>query len=150
MVEILPSSLKTQTTLCWRQTFPFVGTGKKFPPYFLSPVGYNFSSLWLFCVCLCVFLSFSIIFLLSCIIWILVITVKISIEKRLLLCETLVNKKYKGLTSGLMGNFDDIESNDFMLPNGTELNENATKTERDIFYNFGQHCKFIFILNFYH
>lgn len=67
------------------------------------------------------------------------ITVKISIEKRLLLCETLVNKKYKGLTSGLMGNFDDIESNDFMLPNGTELDENATKTERDVFYNFGQH-----------
>lgn len=78
------------------------------------------------------------------------ITVKISIEKRLLLCETLVNKKYKGLTSGLMGNFDDKESNDFMLRNGTELNENATKTERDIFYNFGQHCKFIVILNFYH
>lgn len=43
-----------------------------------------------------------------------------------------------------MGNFDDIESNDFMLPNGTELNENATRTERDIFYNFGQHCKFIY------
>lgn len=78
------------------------------------------------------------------------ITVKISIEKRLLLCETLVNKKYKGLTSGLMGNFDDIESNDFMLPNGTELDENATKTERDVFYNFGQHCKFIFLFMFFH
>lgn len=76
------------------------------------------------------------------------ITVKISIQKRLLLCETLVNKKYKGLTSGLMGNFDDIESNDFMLPNGTELDENATKSERDVFYNFGQHCKFIFLFKF--
>lgn len=49
-----------------------------------------------------------------------------------------------------MGNFDDIESNDFMLLNGIELNENVMKIERDIFYNFGQYCKFIFILNFYY
>lgn len=74
---------------------------------------------------------------------ILVITVRISLEKSMLLSETLVNKKYKGLTSGLMGNFDGNDSNDFILPNGTVLNENSTKTERDIFFNFGQHCKFI-------
>lgn len=65
------------------------------------------------------------------------IIVKISIEKCLLFCEIFVNKKYKGLIFGLMGNFDDIESNDFMLLNGIELNENVMKIEREIFYNFG-------------
>lgn len=74
---------------------------------------------------------------------ILVITVRISLEKSMLLSEILVNKQYKGQTSGLMGNFDGNDSNDFILPNGTVLDENATKTERDIFFNFGQHCKFI-------
>lgn len=67
----------------------------------------------------------------------------------MLLSETLVNKKYKGLTSGLMGNFDGSGSNDFILPNGTLLDANATKTERDIFYNFGQHCKFILMTTIY-
>ena len=62
---------------------------------------------------------------------------------RLLVCETLVNKKFKGLTSGLMGNFDDIDTNDFMLPNGTELDANSTRTEREIFYNFGQQCNYL-------
>nr|XP_022290316.1 uncharacterized protein LOC111101946 isoform X2 [Crassostrea virginica]XP_022290324.1 uncharacterized protein LOC111101946 isoform X2 [Crassostrea virginica] len=66
------------------------------------------------------------------------ITVKVSLGNRLLVCETLVNKKFKGLASGLMGNFDDIDTNDFMLPNGTELDENSTRTEREIFHNFGQ------------
>lgn len=75
--------------------------------------------------------------------FILVITVRISLEKNMLLSETLVNKKYKGLTSGLMGNFDGRDSNEFILPNGTVLDENATKTERAIFYNFGQHCKLL-------
>lgn len=74
---------------------------------------------------------------------------KISLGKNMLLSDTLVNKKYKGLTSGLMGNFDGNESNDFILPNGTVLDENATKTERDIFFNFGQHCKFILMTTIY-
>ena len=71
------------------------------------------------------------------------ITVKVSLGNRLLVCETLVNKKFKGLASGLMGNFDDIETNDFMLPNGTELDENSTRTEREIFNNFGQQCNYL-------
>ncbi|XP_078333705.1 uncharacterized protein LOC111101935 [Crassostrea virginica] len=66
------------------------------------------------------------------------ITIKVSLGRRLLVCETLVNKKFKGLTSGLMGNFDDIDTNDFMLPNGTELDANSTRTEREIFKNFGE------------
>lgn len=67
----------------------------------------------------------------------------------MLLSETLVNKKYKGQTSGLMGNFDGINSNEFILPNGTVLDENAAKTERDIFFNFGQHCKFMLMTTIY-
>ncbi|XP_055997522.1 uncharacterized protein LOC125648181 [Ostrea edulis] len=65
------------------------------------------------------------------------ITMKISLGKRFLICETLVNKKYKGLVLGLMGNFDGNKTNDFILPNGTILTGNASKTERDIFYKFG-------------
>lgn len=67
--------------------------------------------------------------------------IKISIGQRFLICETLVNQIYKNQTRGLMGNFDGNKSNDFVLPNGTILNENQTKTERQIYYNFGQLCK---------
>nr|XP_022296650.1 mucin-like protein [Crassostrea virginica] len=64
--------------------------------------------------------------------------IKISIGQSFLICETLVNQIYKNQTRGLMGNFDGDKSNDFVLPNGTILNENQTKTERQIYYNFGQ------------
>lgn len=67
--------------------------------------------------------------------------IKISIGQSFLICETLVNQIYKNQTRGLMGNFDGDKSNDFVLPNGTILNENQTKTERQIYYNFGQLCK---------
>ena len=68
-------------------------------------------------------------------------TIKISLGKRFLICETLINENYKGQTIGLMGNFDGNKTNDFILPNGTSLPENATNSERKIYYNFGQHCK---------
>lgn len=67
---------------------------------------------------------------------------KISLGKRFLICETLINEKYKGMTTGLMGNFDGNKTNDFILPNGTMLPHNATNSEKKIFYNFGQQCKF--------
>ncbi|XP_062579175.1 uncharacterized protein LOC134241103 [Saccostrea cucullata] len=66
------------------------------------------------------------------------ITIKVSIGKRFLICETLVNEMYKTRTLGLMGNFDGNATNDFILPDGTVLSENETKTERLIFNNFGQ------------
>lgn len=68
-------------------------------------------------------------------------TIKISLGKRFLICETLINEKYKGQTIGLMGNFDGDRTNDFSLPNGTTLPENLTNTQRKIYYNYGQHCK---------
>lgn len=61
-----------------------------------------------------------------------------------------MNKKYKKLTSNLIKNFNNIKNNNFILPNKTKLNKNTTKTKKNIFYNFKQHYKFIFILNFYH
>ncbi|XP_061188887.1 uncharacterized protein LOC133197060 [Saccostrea echinata] len=66
------------------------------------------------------------------------IAVKVSLGKDFLVCETLVSKNHKGKILGLMGNFDGIKENDFILPNGTQLHENLTSTERRIFYNFGQ------------
>lgn len=70
-------------------------------------------------------------------VFILVIIVKISFGKNMLFSEIFVNKKYKGLIFGLMGNFDGNESNDFILLNGIVLDENVIKMERDIFFNFG-------------
>lgn len=67
--------------------------------------------------------------------------IKIGIGQKFLVCETLVNDKFKNQTKGLMGNFDGIKSNDFVLPNGSILDEGQTKTERQIFHNFGQLCK---------
>lgn len=70
-------------------------------------------------------------------VFILVIIVKISFGKNMLFSDIFVNKKYKGLIFGLMGNFDGKDSNDFMLLNGIVLDENVIKMERDIFFNFG-------------
>lgn len=40
-----------------------------------------------------------------------------------------------------MGNFDGNAANEFVLPNGTILDDNATGTERNIYNNFGQKCE---------
>ncbi|XP_061182283.1 mucin-like protein [Saccostrea echinata] len=66
------------------------------------------------------------------------IILKVSLGVRFLISETVVDNAYKGSTRGLMGYFDGDLNNEFILPNETKLDENATKTERDIFYNFGQ------------
>ncbi|XP_061188876.1 mucin-like protein [Saccostrea echinata] len=66
------------------------------------------------------------------------IVLKVSLGVRFLISEVVVDDTYMGFVKGLMGNFDGNAANDFILPNGTTLNENATQTERDVFYNFGQ------------
>ncbi|XP_062609553.1 uncharacterized protein LOC134271352 [Saccostrea cucullata] len=66
------------------------------------------------------------------------IILKVSLGVRFLISETVVDNTYMGFTRGLMGNFDGDLNNDFILPNETILDENATKTERDIYYKFGQ------------
>lgn len=66
---------------------------------------------------------------------------------RFLVSEVVVDSTYSGFAKGLMGNFDGNATNEFILPNGTLLDENATKTERDIYFNFGQKCKLLVSIN---
>ena len=47
----------------------------------------------------------------------------------------------KGKTKGLMGNYNDDSSDDFILPDGTVLASDRTDTERKIFENFGRQCE---------
>ena len=44
------------------------------------------------------------------------------------------------LTAGLLGIFDGNQDNDLTPPDGTSLRKDAT--ERKIFYEFGQKCKY--------
>ncbi|XP_062605769.1 uncharacterized protein LOC134267580 [Saccostrea cucullata] len=66
------------------------------------------------------------------------IILKVRLGVRFLISEVVVDDTYMGFVQGLMGNFDGNITNDFILPNGTTLSENEARTERDIFYNFGQ------------
>uniref|UniRef100_A0A8W8NAK6 Uncharacterized protein n=1 Tax=Magallana gigas TaxID=29159 RepID=A0A8W8NAK6_MAGGI len=66
------------------------------------------------------------------------IIVKVSLGVRFLISEVVVDSEYGGHAKGLMGNFDGNPTNDFILPNGTILNKNLTKTERNVYNNFGQ------------
>lgn len=72
------------------------------------------------------------------------IIVKVSLGVRFLISEVVVDSEYGGHAKGLMGNFDGNPTNDFILPNGTILNKNLTKTERNVYNNFGQQCKIFF------
>lgn len=67
----------------------------------------------------------------------LVYIMKISFGKCFLICEILINEKYKGMIIGLMGNFDGNKINDFILLNGIMFLYNVMNSERKIFYNFG-------------
>lgn len=60
---------------------------------------------------------------------------------RFLSCESVVSDEYKGNVTGLMGNFDGNNTNDFILPDGSTLPESAVSSERNIYNNFGQKCK---------
>ncbi|XP_052691021.1 uncharacterized protein LOC128168863 isoform X6 [Crassostrea angulata] len=66
------------------------------------------------------------------------VILRVNIGVRFLVSEVVVDSTYSGFAKGLMGNFDGNATNEFILPNGTLLDENATKTERDIYFNFGQ------------
>ncbi|XP_078334851.1 uncharacterized protein LOC111121476 isoform X3 [Crassostrea virginica] len=66
------------------------------------------------------------------------ITIKISLGVRFLTSETMVDAQYNGQVVGLMGNFDGNSTNDFILPNGTTIDADDVKSERQIYNNFGQ------------
>lgn len=59
---------------------------------------------------------------------------------RFLTIEAVVDSKYNGTVTGLMGNFDGDSNNDFVLPNGTILQAEDVISERKIYNNFGQMC----------
>lgn len=67
------------------------------------------------------------------------ITLKVTLGVRFLTIEAVVDSKYNGTVTGLMGNFDGDSNNDFVLPNGTILQAEDVISERKI-YNFGQMC----------
>lgn len=52
--------------------------------------------------------------------------------------STVVPKKFKNSTTGLLGNYDGDPENDFVKPTGVVMPGNMT--EREIFH-YGQSCK---------
>lgn len=68
------------------------------------------------------------------------ITLKVTLGVRFLTIEAVVDSKYNGTVTGLMGNFDGDSNNDFVLPNGTILQAEDVISERKIYNNFGQMC----------
>ncbi|XP_078330906.1 uncharacterized protein LOC111125451 isoform X2 [Crassostrea virginica] len=66
------------------------------------------------------------------------ITLKVTLGVRFLTIEAVVDSKYNGTVTGLMGNFDGDNTNDFVLPNGTILTPEDVDSERKIYKNFGQ------------
>ena len=49
---------------------------------------------------------------------------------------------YRNLTKGLLGNFNGVKDDDFVLPDNTILNSDLT--DRQIYEDFGPKCKFLF------
>ena len=47
--------------------------------------------------------------------------------------------EFKTLTRGLLGNFNGVKDDDFVLPDGTTLSSNLT--DRQIYEDFGPNCK---------
>ena len=58
----------------------------------------------------------------------------------------------KGKALGLLGNFDGVKMNDFILPNKTQLANGSVDTEREILDNFANPCKLsiFFLLEYIH
>ncbi|KAJ8307562.1 hypothetical protein KUTeg_015646 [Tegillarca granosa] len=75
--------------------------------------------------------------------------IEISVEVGVRMLKTALSipsDEFNGETMGLVGNNDGQTDNEFMLPNGTQLQPNDTDTEKKLFYNFGQKCKLIYKL----
>ena len=50
---------------------------------------------------------------------------------------------YRGMTRGLLGNFNGVTGDDFVLPDGTTLASDLT--DRQIYEDFGPQCKKTFL-----
>ena len=69
------------------------------------------------------------------------IALEIYVGIRNLEFTVTVPTSLKGDTAGLMGNYNDDNSDDFKLPDGTTLTTDQTNTERKVFENFGRECE---------
>lgn len=74
------------------------------------------------------------------------IGVTVNIGVRMLTVSIRLPESLKGKPRGLLGDADGDPNNDFILPTGTVLPVNGTQvnTERKIFNNFGQLCKYLY------
>ncbi|GFS13682.1 fibrillin-1 [Elysia marginata] len=66
------------------------------------------------------------------------IAVEVYVGIKNLEFAAIVPTTYKGQTTGMMGNYNDDNTDDFILPDGTQLTNDQTDTERKIFENFGR------------
>ena len=67
------------------------------------------------------------------------ISLTITIGMKSLDISVAMPLTYQNQTRGLLGNFNGMQGDDFILPNGTVLGSNLT--ERQIFEMFGNQCK---------
>jgi hypothetical protein len=65
------------------------------------------------------------------------ISLNISASVEMLSLNTIVPKTLHNVTTGLLGNYDGLSSNDFMMPNGTVLSQDIS--EREVFA-YGKTC----------
>ncbi|KAK7092486.1 hypothetical protein V1264_008224 [Littorina saxatilis] len=63
------------------------------------------------------------------------ITVAVSIGLRSLVLGVAMPEKFRNMTKGLLGNYNTIKTDDFVLPNGTVLNDDIT--DRQLHEQFG-------------
>jgi len=75
------------------------------------------------------------------------IEVTFEVKSKTLVMGTAIPGTFGGSLAGLLGNFDGISTNDFILPDGNVL-ENRYNSEKEIYYNYGQHCKYNVVLFF--
>lgn len=67
------------------------------------------------------------------------ISVTVTLLSGILNVVTILPQDFMGLTQGLLGNFNGNDTDDFIYPNGTMLNNNASDR---MIHNFGMTCKF--------
>nr|KAG5701543.1 hypothetical protein BaRGS_024793 [Batillaria attramentaria] len=63
------------------------------------------------------------------------ISLSVSVGIKSLDISVTMPLEYQNQTTGLLGNFNGVKDDDFILPNGTALSSNLT--EREVYYQFG-------------
>lgn len=66
------------------------------------------------------------------------ISVEVTLELGVLSFVLAIPREFEGNSTGLLGNFDGNETNDFVYRDGTMISNDAT--DREI-HNFGQSCE---------